>query len=170
MKKDETTIKENATETGGLPEFISGIPTAKHRSKERRTLIAKYYSNLWKKLQKAGRKNTIFNDFLGVDVYIVEKESDKKTINAASKNWQSTYAVQHLETIVREAFCDESTPVFFTPKKGTQTKFRYKNIAILYYDFAVQDIPYLNFKVKLTIGIKSSQKHVQYCVNKIDVK
>ena len=170
MKKERTTIQENAIETGALPEFINGIPTAKNRSRERRSLIAKYYSNLWRKLQKEGRKNTIFNDFLGVDVYIVEKESDKKTINAASKNWQSTYAVQYLEDIVREAFCDENTPVFFTPKKGTQTKFRYKNIAILYYDFVNQDVPYLNFKVKLTIGIKSSEKHVQYCVNKIDVK
>lgn len=103
-------------------------------------------------------------------MYIVEKESDKKTINAASKNWQSTYAVQHLGTIVKKAFCEEKTPVFFTPKKGTQTKFRYKNIAILYYDFVSQDVPCLNFKVKLTIGIKSSQKHVKYCVNKIDVK
>lgn len=170
MKTEKTTIQENATETGAMPEFINGIPTAKHRSKERRSLIAKYYANLWKKLQKEEHKNTIFNDFLGVDIYIVEKESDKKTINAASKNWQSTYAVQHLETIVREAFCDDSMPVFFTPKKGTQTKFRYKNIAILYYDFVNLDVPYLNFKVKLTIGIKSSQKHVQYCVNKIDVK
>ncbi len=32
--------------------------------------------------------------FLGVNVFIVEKESDKKTIYAASKNWQSTYAVK----------------------------------------------------------------------------
>ena len=103
-------------------------------------------------------------------MYIVEKESDKKTINAASKNWQSTYAVKHLETIVKEAGCDDDTPVFFAPKKGTQSKFRYKNIAILYYDFVNDNIEYLNFKVKLTIGIKASDKHVQYCVNKIDIK
>ncbi len=165
MKKEKTTIQEKTAQSSALPEFINDIPTAKHRSRERRTLIAKYYSNLWKKLQKEGRKNTIFNDFLGVDVYIIEKESDKKTINAASKNWQSTYAVQHIETIVKEAFCEENMPVFFAPKKGTQTKFRYKNIAILYYDFVNENVPFLNFKVKLTIGIKSSQKHVQYCVN-----
>ena len=151
-----------------LPEYISGIPTAKNRSRERRSLIETYYSNLWKKLQKEGKKNMIFNDFLGVNVFIVEKESDKKTINAASHNWQSTYAVKHLYEVVSKASCDENTTVFFAPKKGTQMKFRYKNIAILYFNFVSEEYSYLNFKVKLTIGIKASDKHVQYCVNKID--
>ena len=157
-------------ENKNLPEYIGEIPTAKHRSAERIALIKIYYSNLWKRLQKAGKINKIFNDYLGVDVYIVEKESDKKTVNTASKNWQSTYAVKHLYEIVRKSHCDENTMVFFAPKKGTQTKFRYKNIAVLYYDFVNKEIPYLNFKVKLTIGIKTSNKHVQYCVNKIDIK
>ena len=156
--------------SNNLPEYIKGIPTAKNRSRERRILIAKYYSNLWKKLQREGRGNVIFNDFLGVNIHIVEKESDKKTINAASNNWQSTFAVQHLEDIVRGGCCDEGSVVFFTPKKGTQSKFRYKNIAILYYDIVNQDVEYLNFRVRLTIGIKASNKHVQYCVNKIDIK
>ena len=71
-----------------LPEFISGIPTAKNQSRVRRNLIAKYYSNLWKKLQREGRKNMIYNNYLGVNVYIVENESDKKTINTASMKWQ----------------------------------------------------------------------------------
>lgn len=153
-----------------LPEYVSGIPIAKNRSRERMDLIRNYYSNLWKRLQREGKTNKIFNDYLGVDVFIVEKESDKKTINTASKNWQSTYAVKHLYDIVKKACCDENTTVFFAPKKGTQAKFRYKNIAVLYYDFINSEIQYLNFKVKLTIGIKTSNKHVQYCVNKIDIK
>ena len=157
-------------EKNNLPEYISGIPTAKNRSRERMDLIRNYYSNLWKRLQKEGKANKIFNDYLGVDVYIVEKESDKKTINTASKNWQSTYAVKHLYDIVKNADCDDGATVFFAPKKGTQTKFRYKNIAVLYYDIINTNINYLNFKVKLTIGIKTSNKHVQYCVNKIDIK
>lgn len=157
-------------ENNNLPEYVNGIPTAKNRSRERMALIRGYYSKLWKKLQKEGKINKIYNDYLGVDVYIVEKESDKKTINTASKNWQSTLAVKHLYEIVSQASCDEDSVVFFTPKKGTQTKFRYKNIAVLYYDLVNDEIPYLNFKVKLTIGIKTSGKHVQYCVNKIDIK
>ena len=153
-----------------LPEFISGIPIAKNQSKERRSLIAKYYENLWKKLQREGRKNMIYNDYLGVNVYIVENESDKKTINTASMKWQSTYAVKHLETIVAKASGDEKLPVYEKTKKGTQTKNGYKNMAILYYDFINERLPYLNFKVKLTIGIRADNKHVQYCVNKIEVK
>ena len=170
IENTETPIQENTIETGALPEFINGIPTAKNRSRERRSLIAKYYSNLWKKLQKEGRKNTIFNDYLGVCIYIVENESNKKTINAASRNWQSTYAVKHLEEIVRNACGDENQPVYEKAKKGTQTKNGYKNMAILYYCFIDEAIQYLNFKVKLTIGIRADKKHVQYCINKIEVK
>ncbi len=153
-----------------LPEFIAGIPTDKNQSRERRTLIAKYYENLWKKLQREGRKNMIYNDYLGVNVYIVENESDKKTINTASMKWQSTYAVKHLKTIVSKASGDEKLPVYEKTKKGTQTKNGYKNMAILYYDFINERLSYLNFKVKLTIGIRADNKHVQYCVNKIEVK
>ena len=153
-----------------LPEYISGIPTAKNRSRERRNLIANYYSNLWKKLQREGKKNMIFNDYLGVNVYIVENESDKKTINAASKNWQSTYAVKHLYDIVINASGNENQPVYVSVKTGTQTYNGYKNIAILYYDFVCVEHDYLNFRAKLTIGVKADNKHVQYCVNKIEVK
>ena len=157
-------------DNNNLPEYISGIPTAKNRSRERRSLISKYYSNLWKKLQRQGRKNMIFNDYLGVNIYIVENESDKKTINTASMKWQSTFAVKHLEKIVKNARGDENLPIYENTKKGTQTKNGYKNIAILYFDFVNEHLSYLNFKVKLTIGIRADNKHVQYCVNKIEVK
>lgn len=74
-------------EKNNLPEYISGIPTQKNRSAERIVLIKEYYAQLRKRLQREGTVNKIFNDFLGVDIYIVEKENDKKTINTASKNW-----------------------------------------------------------------------------------
>ncbi|MBO7073664.1 MAG: hypothetical protein J6W12_01960 [Bacteroidales bacterium] len=164
------TTNDNNNKNNTLPEYIQGIPTAKNKSRERMDLIRKYYSFLWKKLQKEKGKYIIFNDYLGVDVYIIEKESDKKTINAASRNWQSTYAVKHLNDVVRFANCDDNTTIFFKPKEGTQTENRYKNIAVLYYDFINKNVDYLNFKVKLTIGIRSDNKHIQYCVNKIEVK
>ena len=157
-------------EKNDLPEYVSGIPTAKNKSRERMDLIRNYYSNLWKKLQKEGNTNKIFNNYLGVDVYIIKNESDKKTINAASRNWQSTYAVKKLYEIVKNASCEENTTVFFAPKSGTQSDNKYKNIAVLYYNMVNSIIPYLNFKVKLTIGIRSNNKHVQYCVNKIEIK
>lgn len=157
-------------ENNSLPEYVYGIPTAKHRSRERIDLIKSYYSKLWNKLQKDGCKNMIFNDYLGVNVCIIENESDKKTINTASKNWQSTYAVKNLYRIVKYANCAENSVVFFKPKNGTQKHNKYKNIAVLYYDFINPDVSYLNFKAKLTIGIRSNNLHVQYCVNKIEVK
>ncbi len=129
MKTNDNNNKNNT-----LPEYIQGIPTAKNKSRERMDLIRKYYSFLWKKLQKEKGKYIIFND------------------------------------VVRFANCDDNTTIFFKSKEGTQTENRYKNIAVLYYDFINKNVDYLNFKVKLTIGIRSDNKHIQYCVNKIEVK
>lgn len=42
-------------------------------------------------------------------------------------------------------------------------------MAILYYTFKNNEWSYLNFTVKLTIGVTASQKHIQYSVNKIEI-
>ena len=74
-----------------------------------------------------------------------------------------------LKQVITSAQGKEDAPVYVEPKKGTQKKNGYKNMAILYYEFVNPEIEYLNFTVKLTIGIKSNGHHVQYCVNKIEV-
>ena len=152
-----------------IPEYVYGIPTQKTKSKERVELIRDYYSKLWKKLQKEGQSNSVYNEFLGVDVFIVEKESDKKTIYAASKNWQSTYAVKHLEEVISKATKLDDGPIYDLPKGNTQKANGYKNIAVLHYMFTDDQKPYLNFVAKLTIGIKADNKHIQYCINKVEV-
>lgn len=110
----------------------------------------------------------MFCNYLGVDVFVVEKESDKKTIYAASKNWQSTYAVKHLETIIANANKTVDGPIYEKPRGNTQKANGYKNMVVLYYSFINEEVPYLNFLAKLTIGVKADGKHVQYCVNKIE--
>lgn len=52
---------------------------------------------------------------------------------------------------------------------GTQRKNGYKNMILLYYQFENEQINYMNFTVKLTIGVNASQKHIQYSVNKVEV-
>lgn len=153
-----------------IPDYVDGIPTEKRRSAERRKLIENYYSELWKQLQRKGKDNTVFNEYLGVRVLIKAGESDKKTINRASADWRSTFAVKHLSQVITLAHGLEDCPVYFTPKNGTQKKNGYKNMAVLYYTFDNKEVDYMNFTVKLTIGIKSDNKHVQYCVNKIEIK
>ena len=153
-----------------IPEYIAGIPTAKKASKERVALIKSYYEKLWKQLQRTNKGNRIYNGFLGVDIFIVEKESDKKTIYAASKNWQSTFAVKHLSEVVAIAKKLDNGPIYDKPKGNTQKANGYKNIAVLHHKFTNEEHPYLNFVAKLTIGIKADGKHVQYCVNKIELE
>ena len=59
---------------------------------------------------------------------------------------------------------------FDNPKNGTQKKNGYKQMLILYYTFTNNEHDYLNFTIKLTIGIKADDKHVQYSVNSIEIK
>ena len=149
-----------------LPEYIEGIPTNKKAAKERVALIKSYYEKLWKQLQRAGRVNRVFNGFLGVDIFIVEKESDKKTIYAASKNWQSTFAVKHLSEVVAKAKKFDDGPIYDKPKGNTQKANGYKNIVILHYKFINEEHPYLNFVAKLTIGINKKNRTLHYLTTK----
>lgn len=153
-----------------IPEYIEGIPTAKKQSTERFELIMNYYKNLWKRLQREGRSNSIRNEFLNADIFIVEKESDKKTAREALHNWKSTYAVKHMDVVIEKAKPAKGYPLFASRKEGEQKRNGYKNMILLYYNFTNDEKDYLNFKVKLTIGVLTNGKHVQYCVNKIEVK
>ena len=153
-----------------IPEYIEGIPTKKNRSKERYSLITEYYRLLWKNLQRKGMVNRINNKFLNQDVYVVENESDKKTAREALHNWKSTYAVKHLEKVIEEAKPLDDHPMFVSRKEGDQRRNGYKNMVLLYYEFKDDERTYMNFTVKLTIGVKASGKHIQYCVNKVEVK
>ncbi|MBO6023554.1 MAG: hypothetical protein J6P83_01745 [Bacteroidales bacterium] len=153
-----------------IPRYIEGIPTEKKRGKERFALIMNYYEQLWKRLQRECNSNYIRNKFLNADIFIVKNESDKKTAREALHNWKSTYAVKHLKRVVEEAKPMEGLPMFVSRKEGEQKRNGYKNMILLYYDFSDNEIDYMNFRVKLTIGVMTGGKHVQYCVNKIEVK
>ena len=51
------------------PEFISGIPTDKHASAQRRTIIKTEYIKLIEKLQNQNGKKAVFNEFLQTDTF-----------------------------------------------------------------------------------------------------
>ncbi|MBR4198259.1 MAG: hypothetical protein IKQ94_05730 [Bacteroidales bacterium] len=153
-----------------IPEYIEGIPTKKNAVKERETLILSYYEKLWKRLQREVNSNYIINNYLQTKIYIVKNTSDKKTKIEAKNNWKSTYAVKHLYTVVKHARPLVSGVLEYSnPKSGNQKNKGFKQMLILYYTFSNDNLDYLNFTVKLTIGIKADKKHVQYCVNKIEV-
>jgi hypothetical protein len=162
--------KTNTSTIMEIPEYIEGIPTEKKRSKERFALIMYYYETIWKQLQRDCGSNFIWNKFLNADVFLVKNESDKKTAREALHNWKSTYAVKHLKLVVEEAKPMENLPLFVSRKEGEQKRNGYKNMILLYYDFSDAEKEYMNFRVKLTIGVMTGGKHVQYCVNKIEAK
>jgi len=104
-------------------------------------------------------------------VYIIMRESYKKASLNAIANWQTTYAVKKLETVIKNARQLEGETIYKEAKKqGKQKEFGYVNMAILHYTFENEKYEYLNFTVKLTIGIKSNGRHIQYCIDKIETK
>ncbi len=153
---------ENKKNTSIIPIFIEGIPTEKTLIEERRKLIESYYEKFWR------REHYIYNEFLRANVYIKKNESDKKVKAIAPRKWQSTYAIKHLEQVVKSAKPLTETIEYDTPKTGTQVKNGYKRMLILYYKFTNDKYEYLNFTVKLTIGINSVGKYIQYSVNKVE--
>ena len=152
------------------PEYIEGIPTEKKESRKRREIIKKEYIRLIEKLQNTRGKKAVYNHYLQTDVYIIMRESEKKASNSAAFNWQSTFAVKHLEVVIEKAVPMEGKPIFTLPKTtGKQKEFGYVNMATLYYDFQADEYDYLNCTVKLVLGVKSDGRHVQYSVNKIEL-
>lgn len=153
-----------------IPDYIEDIPTKKSKRRERYALILEYYELLWKQLQQEGLPNAVHNSFLQADIFVVQNESDKKTAHEALHNWKSTYAVKHLRTILKDAKPIDELPMFVSRKEGEQKKNGYKNMILLYYEFIDPAKEYMNFTVKLTIGVMTGGKHIQYCVNKIELK
>jgi len=154
-----------------LPEFISGIPTDKNSVKERREIIIKAYQSLLNDLMNKTKKKVIHNDYLDVDVHLIMHEGGKEATNRGTFNWQSTYAVLNLRTIVKHATALEGNIIYIPAKTtGNQKEHKYVNLAILHYDFADKEKPYMNFRVKLILGIKNDGRHIQYSVSKIDIE
>ena len=153
-----------------LPEKIEGIPTAKKLSKERREIVRKEYIRLIESLQRKRGKKSVYNNFLRTEVFIIMRESEKKATNSAAFNWQSTYAVKHLEDVIKKAEPVLGKPIYTVPKStGKQKEFGYVNMATLFYQFHSLEFDYLNFTVKLVLGVKNDKRHIQYSVNKIEV-
>ena len=153
-----------------LPKRIEGIPTEKKLSKERREIIKNEYLLLINKLQKKRGKKAVYNKYLKTEVQIIMRESEKKATNSAAFNWQSTFAVKHLEEVIRDAEPVLGKPIYSVPKSmGKQKEFGYVNIATLYYQFQSTEHDYLNFTVKLVLGVKNDRRHVQYSINKIEL-
>ena len=156
-----------------IPEFIQGIATKKSEAEQRREIVKKEYAKLLDKLGKknGANKKFIHNDFLDVDVWFISREGGKEATKNSVHNWQSTYALLHLETVVKRAKAKEGEPIYSPAKPtGNQARFQYVNVATLYYEFVDTEKDYLNFTAKLMLGIKNEGTHIQYSITKIDVE
>ena len=100
--------------------------------------------------------------------YIQGLATRKSASKQRRKIVEKEYAILHLETIVKKAGAKIGEPIYIKPKEtGKQKEHNYANMAVLYYKFEDIDKWYLNFTVKLILGIKNDGTHIQYSVNKI---
>jgi hypothetical protein len=161
--------KKYMEEKVALPNYILGISTNKNDVEQRRNIVKKEYPLLLSKLMNKTGKKKIHNDFLNVEVNLVMREGGKEATNRSTFNWQSTYAILKLETVVKKAVSRAGEPIYVLPKEtGNQKAYKYVNMAVLYYDFVDAEKWYMNFTVRLVLGIKSDGRHTQYSVNKIE--
>ena len=153
-----------------LPKYIAGIATAKSAISQRREFVSKEYKMLLGRLMNKTRKKAIHNNFLNVEVQLIYGEGGKEATNRGVFNWQSAYAILNLETIVKKATAKEGQPIYIPAKNtGNQKNYKYVNMAVLYYDFVNNEKDYMNFTVKLVLGIKNDGRHIQYSVTKVDI-
>ena len=93
------------------------------------------------------------------------REGGKEATNRNAFNWQSAYAILELETIVKNAVPMNGEKIFVPAKNtGNQKAHKYVNMAVLYHTFIDEEKDYMNFTVKLTLGIKSDGRHIHKCV------
>jgi len=154
-----------------LPEFIKGIATAKDNKSivQRREFVIKTYKLLLGKLANQKGSKTIYNKFLDTEIHLIMREGGKEATNRNAFNWQSAYAILELETIIKNAVPMNGESIFVPVKNtGNQKAYKYVNMAILYYTFIDTERWYMNFTVRLTLGIKSDGRYIQYSVNKVD--
>jgi len=105
-----------------------------------------------------------FNDFA-----LIMREGGKEATNRNAFNWQSAYAILELETVIKNAVPMNGKSIFVPAKNtGNQKVHKYVNMAILYYTFVDLEKNYMNFTVRLMLGVKSDGRHIQYSVNKVD--
>lgn len=148
-----------------IPEYIEGIPTERKRQSERKKIVKKIIDGFIH-----SSNNHFYNEFLQEPIYITS-ESKTESVFKTATTWRSTFAVLHLPDILKYAVAEKNQQVFFPPKKQskTQNDANLVNLAILYYNFEYFKNPILNFKVKLTVGIKSNDKYIYYCLSGINI-
>lgn len=122
--------------------------------RERQKLIWSYYEQ-WKKVHPS---LCVFNYSLNEKIY-VKHISIEETAGHASLSYLSTLAVLQLDTILRNAWLVDDTPI----KKGTKNQMQFSRVLIMRYDIIGIG------RVKLTVGVRRSDKaKVQYCITAIE--
>lgn len=164
------TIQEN------IPEYIEAslqgtmkfyrIPTCTDNAfrAERRNIVKDAYTTM---LSNAQGIFSVRNNFLEKDIFVNYKESYYKASNNAVRNWQSTYAVLKLPTVIKNAIPHDENFIVNDIKDGTQKGNKYIQLIKLRYTFTNKSLIFMNFTIELVIGKKKEGKHVQYSVEYI---
>jgi len=77
-------------------------------------------------------------------------------------------ANEQRRNIIRQTYMDLLQRLQQT--KGKKAIFNdFWGVDVLFYEFENEECDYLNFTVKLTLGIKNDGRHIQYSINKVDI-
>ena len=147
LKQQQMIIKE---EVGSIyiEDYI--IPTGREKTdiKAREKII----NAIYRKWTAENPEKRLFNEDLNDFIY-VKFESINETVNKAARSYKSTMAMFHLTEILKNAKVIKRDK----PDKNTKNQAKYTQMLIMQWE-----------KVKLMVGVKSTQLKIQYCITSLE--
>jgi hypothetical protein len=147
LKQQQMIIKEEAGSIN-IEDYI--IPTGREKAdiKAREKII----NAIYRKWTAENPEKCMFNEDLNDFIY-VKFESINETVNKAARNYKSTMAIFHLTEILKNAKVIKRDK----PDKNTKNQAKYTQMLIMQWE-----------KVKLMVGVKSTQLKIQYCITSLE--
>jgi len=132
--------------------YIEDCTIPKGKEKEDLKAREKIINDIYRKWTAENPEKCLFNEDLKDFIY-VKFESINETVNKAARSYQSTMAMFHLSEILKNAKVVKRDK----PDRNTKNQAKYTQMIIMQWE-----------KVKLMVGVKSTELKIQYCITSLE--
>ena len=132
--------------------YIEDYTIPKGREKEDIKAREKVINAIYRKWTVENSEKCLFNEDLKDFIY-VKFESINETVNKAARSYKSTMAMFHLTEILKNAKVVKRDK----PDRNTKNQAKYTQMIIMQWE-----------KVKLMVGVKSTELKIQYCITSLE--
>jgi len=132
--------------------YIEDYVIPKGMEKEDLKAREKIINAIYRKWTAENPEKCLFNEDLKDFIY-VKFESINETVNKAARSYKSTMAMLHLTEILKNA----KVVKYDRPDRNTKNQAKYTQMIIMQWE-----------KVKLMVGVKSTELKIQYCITSLE--